>query len=50
MEELLLEYWALRSSGLTHDEALDRMDYLHAITLARLIKRLAKAESGHEPS
>lgn len=40
LDEHVIEYRMWRSQGLTHAQTLERLDYLHPVTLSRLVKLL----------
>lgn len=41
VEQAYEDYLALLAEGLSHQNALERLDYLHVLTLARLRKYIA---------
>lgn len=46
LNDALEEYHQLIESGESEEDALDRMYYLHPITMSRLLKVLEESEEG----
>lgn len=44
LDEHVVEYRMWRSQGLSHAQALEHLDYLHPVTLSRLVRLLESLE------